>query len=100
MKTETLPDRLEKSTLVQLYKGRGYGGVLDNMRHIHMKDEVAKFCSDLVFSAAKEKMFTNITTYQIYADAKGASRSSYHTVGHSAQPPIDVSQKLWPHMSA
>ena len=60
------------------------------MRHIHMKDEVAKFCSDLVFSAAKEKMFTNMTKYQISADAKGVSRSRYCTVGHSAQPPIDV----------
>ena len=65
-----------------------------------MKDEVAKFCSDPVFSAAKEKMFKNMTKYQISDDAKGVSRSRYRTVGHSAQPPIDVNRKFWPHMSA
>ena len=82
---------LENSTLVQLYKGRGSRSVLDNMRHL--KDEVPTFFSDLVVSCANEKMFTNMTKYQISADAKGASCACFRTVGHSTQPPIDLSQK-------
>ena len=64
-RTEALPDRWERSTLVQLYKGSGSRNVLDNMRHIHMKDEVPKFFGDLVVSASKEEMIANMTKYQI-----------------------------------
>ena len=64
-RTEALPDRWERSTLVQLYKGSGSRNILDNMRHIHMKDEVPKFFGDLVVSASKEEMIANMTKYQI-----------------------------------
>ena len=64
-RTERLPERWEKSTLIQLYKGRGGRGVLDNQRHIHMKDEYPKYFGHLVVSAAKEKMIDNMTKFQI-----------------------------------
>ena len=63
--TETLPDRWEKSTLVQLYKGQGLRSVLDNMRHIHIKDEFPKYFGHLVVSEAKDKMTKGMTKYQI-----------------------------------
>ena len=63
--TETLPDRWAKSTLVQLYKGQGLRSVLDNMRHIHIKDEFPKYFGHLVVSEAKDKMTKGMTKYQI-----------------------------------
>ena len=62
---EKQPDRWEKSTLVQLYKGKGPRSILDNMRHIHCKDEFPKFFGHLVVSASKDKMISNLTKYQI-----------------------------------
>jgi hypothetical protein len=38
---------------------------LDNMRHIHCKDEFPKFFGHLVVSASKDKMISNLTKYQI-----------------------------------
>jgi hypothetical protein len=64
-RTETQPDRWCKSTLVQLYKGKGLRNILDNMRHLHMKDEIPKFFGHLVVSASKEKMTSNMTKFQI-----------------------------------
>ena len=62
---EKQPDRWEKSTLVQLYKGKGPRSILDNKRHIHCKDEFQKFFGHLVVSASKDKMISNLTKYQI-----------------------------------
>ena len=56
-----LPERWSKSTLIQLYKGRGGRGVLDNQRHIHRDT----YFGHLVVSAAKEKMIANMTKFQI-----------------------------------
>ena len=41
--TEKQPQTWERSALVQLYKGKGPHSILDNMRHIHCKDEFPKF---------------------------------------------------------
>ena len=64
-KTENFPTIWEKSTLVQLYKSKGSRSVLDNMRHIHIKEENPKFFGHLVVSAAKEQMISSLTKYQI-----------------------------------
>ena len=64
-KTERLPVCWSNTTLVQQYKGKGSRGVLDNYRHLHMKDEFPKFFGHLVVSAAKEKMIGNMSKFQI-----------------------------------
>ena len=64
-RTEKFPCMWEKSTLIQLYKLKGSRSVLDNMRHIHIKEEYPKFFGHLVVSAAKERMITNLTKFQI-----------------------------------
>ena len=64
-KTEKQPERWCKSTLIQLFKGVGDRGVLDNQRHIHMKDEFPKFFGHLVVTAAKETMISNMSKFQI-----------------------------------
>ena len=64
-RTEDQPDSWCKSTLVQCYKGKGPRTVLDNMRHLHMKEETPKFFGHFVMSEAKEKMTANMTKFQI-----------------------------------
>ena len=64
-KTEEFPCVWEKSTLVQLYKLKGPRSVLDNNRHIHIKEEYPKKIGHLVVSAAKDKMISNLTKFQI-----------------------------------
>ena len=63
--SEKLPDRWEKSTLIQLFKGKGLLSVLDNMRHLHIKDEFPKYFGHLVVSACKDKMISSLTKFQI-----------------------------------
>ena len=64
-RTEKQPDRWSQSTLIQLYKGKGHRGILDNQRHIHLKDEFPKFFGHLVVSASKDKLISNMTKFQI-----------------------------------
>ena len=64
-RTEDQPVSWSKSTLVQCYKGKGPRTVLDNMRHLHMKEETPKFFGHLVMSEVKDKMTGNMTKFQI-----------------------------------
>ena len=64
-RTERLPKSWSKTSLVQLFKGKGSRGVLDNYRHLHMKDEFPKFFGHLVVSAAKERLIGNMSKFQI-----------------------------------
>ena len=63
-KTERQPDRWCKSILIKLYRSKGSQSVIDNMRHIHMKDQFPKFFGHLVVSESKDKMISNMTNYQ------------------------------------
>ena len=63
--SERLPQSWEKTTLVQLYKGKGKRNNLDNMRHIHMKAEFPKFFGHLVVSAVKGTIVQNMSKFQI-----------------------------------
>jgi len=42
-RTELIPEKWEETTLVQLYKGKGPRSNLNNMRHIHIKDDLLNF---------------------------------------------------------
>ena len=50
---------------MQLYKGKGSKNDLENMRHIHIKNEFSKFFGHLVVSAAKPQIFRNLSKFQI-----------------------------------
>ena len=63
--TEKLPANWSKSTLVQLYKGKGPKNNLSNHRFIHMKDDVPKLFGSLVMGVAKEKLISNMSKFQI-----------------------------------
>ena len=60
-----LPHTWEKSNLIQLYKSKGLRSDLDNMRHIHIKEEDPKFFGHLVVSAVKVKIITTLTKFQL-----------------------------------
>ena len=76
--TEHIPTSWHKSSLIQLFKGKGKGerSILDNYRHIHLKDEVPKVFGDLVMSAARDKLYANMSKFQI--GAKPGHRPQEH----------------------
>ena len=51
--------------MLQLYKGRGPRESLENQRNIHTKIDVSKFFGHIVTTAAKLKIFKNMTPFQI-----------------------------------
>ena len=74
--SEVIPDLWKKTTLVQAYKGKGPCSDLDNMRHLHIKEDIPKMFGHLVMSLAKEKMVSNMSKYQI--GAKPGHRAQEH----------------------
>ena len=63
--TEKIPDSWNETTLIQLYKGKGPRNNLENMRHIHLKNEFSKFFGHLVVTAVKPMIFGNLSKFQI-----------------------------------
>ena len=74
-KTEKLPTIWDKTTLIQLYKGKGSERILDNFRDIHIKEEIPKQFCHLVITAAKDNLIKNMTKFQI---AKPGHRAQEH----------------------
>ena len=64
-KNETIPEVWYNSLLVQIYKGKGSPNNLDNIRHIHLKEEVPKLFSQIVTMAAKDNLVENMSKFQI-----------------------------------
>ena len=62
-KTEIFPENWQKTTLMQLYKGKGPRNDLENMRHIHIKNEFSKFFGHLVVTAVKPHLFKNLSKH-------------------------------------
>ena len=62
---EKLPDSWTETTLVQLYKGKGPRNNLENLRHIHIKNEFSKFFGHLVVNAMKSEINKNLSKFQI-----------------------------------
>ena len=62
-RTEEIPPTWHKSTLVQLYKGKGDRTELENYRHIHLKDDIPKVFGHLVMSAARDKLFSSTSKF-------------------------------------
>ena len=62
---EKKPDSWRKTTLIQLYKGRGLREELSNQRYLHTKMEIPKFFGHIVTSIAKPNIIENMSPYQI-----------------------------------
>ena len=64
-KCEKIPETWHNSLLVQIPKGKATPNNLDNMRHIHVKEEVPKLFSQIVTNAAKDNLIGNMSKFQI-----------------------------------
>ena len=76
-KTEKIPEKWHESTLTQLFKpGKKDITDLKNSHHIHDCDPSGKIFSLIVIKQAKDKIFTNMSKYQIAC--RPGHRSSEH----------------------
>ena len=72
---EEIPEVWRESQLLQKLKKPNTCS-LDNVRFLHLKKEVPKLFSQIVFSAAKENLFKNMSKFQIAT--KPGHRASEH----------------------
>ena len=63
--TEQKPEQWRKTSIIQLYKGKGEKNKFANQRYIHTKDEVPKLFGHIVMSQVKSKLETGMTKFQI-----------------------------------
>ena len=75
-RTERVPKKWLDSELIQLYKGRGSKNNLENMRHLHIKDDLSKLFQQIIFMETKEQMINNMTKFQLAS--KPGHRATEH----------------------
>ena len=75
-KREQIPKSWSNSELIQLYKGKGSESDLNNIRHIHLKEEIPKLFEKIVMLAAKDDLMKNMTEFQI--TTKPGHRATEH----------------------
>ena len=73
---EKIPDMWHDSELIQCFKGKGSENDLNNMRHLHLKHEIPKLFEQIVIGAARERIFSNMSKFQIAT--KPGHRASEH----------------------
>ena len=60
-----MSDKWKNSTLIQLKKDGNGVSDLNSIRHIHVKEEVPKLFQQIVTLAAKDKLFENMSKFQL-----------------------------------
>ena len=63
--SEIKPESWKKTTIVQLYKGKGDKRSFTNQRNIHTKPEITKVFGHLVMSQIKDRILSNMSKFQI-----------------------------------
>ena len=63
--SEIKPESWKKTTIVQLYKGKGDKRSFTNQRNIHTKPEITKVFGHLVMSQIKERIMSHMSKFQI-----------------------------------
>ena len=64
---EEIPEGWNKTTLLQIFKGKGDFRDLSMMRNIHLKEEIQKLFSHVLVSQIKGTIMNNMTPFQIGA---------------------------------
>ena len=64
-RTEKVPSKWHESRIIPVYKQKNSINDLVNYRHLHDKDPLGKFFGKIVISLAKEKIFHNMSKYQV-----------------------------------
>jgi hypothetical protein len=77
---EEKPVSWEKTTCIQLYKGKGKKDDFDSQRFIHSKDEVPKGFEQILINKVKPKIIRNCTKYQIGAIPGHQSAEHSYTI--------------------
>ena len=67
---ENFPKSFDKTSLVQIYKGKGPSNVLSNSRFIHTKDWLPRTCESLIVTEMKDTIFNSSTKFQIGGQPK------------------------------
>ena len=62
---QVIAEKWRESTLIQLRKGRGRPGNLEEMRHIHIHNEYLSFFSQIVMFYSKDILLQNMSKFQI-----------------------------------
>ena len=75
-KTEQIPETWLDSELIPVFKQRGSRTCLDNYRFLHLKDDISKLFSQIVFEKTKDKLINNMSKFQIAA--KPGHRATEH----------------------
>ena len=73
--TEALPSSWDKTTIIQLFKGKGSMQDLDMYRNLHLKEMIPKVFSHMVISIAKPILLQKMSKFQI---AKPGHRPQEH----------------------
>ena len=73
---EEIPTGWKKTSIVQIYKGKGSIQDQSSQRFIHMKEEAPKVFSHIVVNLTKEILMKNMSKYQI--GAKEGHRATEH----------------------
>ena len=74
--SEIIPKSWQKTTLIQIFKGKGNFQDLSCMRNLHLKEEIPKMWGHILVSQVKEKLMSNMTIFQI--GAKSGHRAAEH----------------------
>ena len=67
---ENFPKSFDKTSLVQIYKGKGPSNVLSNSRFIHTKDWLPRTCESLIVTEMKDSIFNSSSKFQIGGQPK------------------------------
>ena len=78
--TEKIPSGWRKTSIVQLYKGKGDHTELSNYRNIHTKDEIRKVFGDIVTHELKLKVQEGLSKFQIGAVANHRPQEHLYTI--------------------
>ena len=63
--TEEKPEQWRKTTIIQLYKGKGERSEFQNQRNIHSKLDIPKVFGQTIMSKSKEIITKNMSKFQI-----------------------------------
>ena len=75
-KREEIPRNWQKTTLIQIFKGKGSFQDLKNWRNLHIKEMTQKVFANLVMKEAQELLYKNMSIFQI--GTKKGHRATEH----------------------
>ena len=63
--TEIIPEQWKKTTVIQIYKGKGNMNEFSNQRNIHTKHEIPKLFGSILMSQVKQTLIDKMSKFQL-----------------------------------